>query len=435
MFDQLYETHTDTPAATDVATTQAADIALDDIDLQRLALAYFKSSREALKAATDKLSDVVHDLSTAGKLADAKSLRHRLINVPLAEARKVSGGLKSKLTAASKAVGAELVAIEAGFEAAEKLITPQIEARDAELAAEKAERERVEAERVAGHRANLAKLAGYVGQQQGKTSAQILAAINQLDAIDIIPEQWEEFAVGAEIQKTETLDALQALYSATKTAEDEAAAREAQRVENERVAAELAEQARLLAERRAELDRQLAEVAAAKKAEADRIEVAAQARRDAEAKAQREAQEAAEATARQAAEDEANRLAQEAAAEALQTAADATPSEVLADAYTATEPADAAEPYTGRMIVSTGVLHGTPEPAADIDDVAAKPWAPPAGPVTFAEPEPAADHLTALLAHIDEAFSGRFPAHPKPSAEWWGTLRRLTDEARESVAA
>lgn len=488
------------PAAAAITTVKPADVALQDLDLQKIALAHFDAPRAAVAAAKSTLTGVVHDLSTPGKLADAKSLRHRLINIPLAEARKVSATLKSKLTAVSKAVGAELTSIEAGFEAAEKLITPQIEARDAEVAAEKAERDRIEAERVAGHRANMAKLAGYATQAQGRTSDQIMTMINGLAAVPIIPEQWEEFAVGAEIQKAETLESLQALFDRTKTAEDEAAAREAQRIENERVAAELAEQARVMAEKQAELDRKLAAIAAAEKAEADRMAAAEDALvssildnarrieadtigyiekalttfeafapslendpRDrvrsaiADGRAylagRLSAAHTAAAIMRQDAEDEANRLAQESAAEALQRAADATPAEVMAEAFALAitpGPAKAPEfdaalvaelaplaryPETGDFddaeavqhimtAVSPGLLHPTPEPA---------PAAP--GPVTFAEPEPAAStSLAALLAHIDEVFTGRFSAHPKPDRQWWGTLRRLSDEAREFVA-
>lgn len=459
-----------------VGLARANDIALEDIDLQSLALAYFAPSREALKTATDKLADVVHDLSTAGKLADAKSLRHRLINLPLAEARKVSGRLKSKLAAASKEVGAELGDLEVGFEAADKLITPQIEARDAELAAEKAERERLEAARVARHRANLATLAGYVGQLQGKTSEQIHIAINQIYAIEIIPEQWEEFTASAESEKIGTLAALQALLIHTKTAEDEAAAREAQRVENERVAAALAEQARVLAEKQAEIDRQLAEIAAAKKAEADRLQAAEDAlvssikgvsrriegdtvpyiekaiiayetaARDFENGASERVRaailegrdylddrlRAATQAARQAAEDEANARAQEAAAELasrLAAGGEWTPAD---DAVGAAMTGLSVERFNAAAEALGAQLS---EPAADMDDIATKAWTMPAGPVTFAEPEPTTDPMATLIAHIDEAFVGKFAAHPKPPREWWGALRRLTDEVRESVAA
>ena len=443
MFDQLYA---EEAPANAVATTKPTEVALEDIDLQKLALSHFDASDAALGIARQKLIGVVHDLSTATKLAEAKSLRQRLINDPLAEARKVNKGLKTKLTAVSKAVGARLESIEAGFADVEKLITPQIEERDAQIAAERAEREAKEAARVAAHRANIEKLASYATQARGKTSAQILTIINGVSGIEIIPEQWEEFAAGAEAQKEQTLGALQALFNATKTAEDEAAAREAQRIENERAAAALAEERRQIEAERAELKRQADELAAAKKAEADRIEAAAQAQRDAEAKVQADA-----AAARQAAEDAANRLAQEAAAaEALQRATDATPADVLASVYfdpeelsddalaampsIADEVPSVASPIAHtRMAVSPGLLHPTPEPA-DIDDVSMKPWM--VGGITFGGDEPAApDHLTALLAHIDEAFAGKFPSHPKPSPEWWGTLRRLADEAREFVAA
>jgi hypothetical protein len=443
MFEELYETEaaSKTLAGTAVATKSAGEIDLDKVDLTKIALAHFDASRAAVKIATDTLTDVVHDLSTPGKLADAKSLRQRLINAPLAEARKVEKGLAAKLNGARKAVGSALVTIEGEFEAVEKFITPQIEARDTAVAIEKAEREAKEAERVAIHRAGITQIAGYVTQLQGRTSAQIQSAMNTIDAIMIDPAQWEEFAAGAEIQKAETLEALQSLFDRTKAAEVEAAAREAQRIENERAAAALAEQARILAEKEAELNAKLAKIAAAEKAEADRIEAAAQAARDAEAKAARDAQALADAAARQATEDESNTKAQEvAAAEALQRAADATPVDVITDAYgpqdlsddaltaipsiadqvpAVSPPAAAVAAETASLIlsaVSPGLLHPAP------------------GPVTFAEPEPAASTLlVALLAHIDEAFTGRFSAHPKPTREWWGALRRLSDEAREFV--
>lgn len=419
IFPTLDEPATAAPSAprNSVATKPSADVALDDIDLTRLAVAHFEPSRAALKTAAEKLTDVVHDLSTPGKLADAKSLRHRLINIPLAEARKVSGALKSKLTAASKAVGAELTSIEAGFEAAESFITPQIEARDAQVATEKAERERIEAERVAGHRANIAVIAGYVTQAQGKTSTQILTIINGVSAIDILPEQWEEFAVGAEIQKGETLEALHALFDRTKTAEHEAAAREAQRLENERAAAALAEQARILAEKQAELDAKLAKIAAAEKAEADRIAAEAQAQRILDESRERFlAAEAAKAeedrkhsfSLAKAAEDEANRLAQEAAAEALQTAADATPASVIDDAYSPTDLSDDA--LAARPEIADQVTPVSPPAAADMEDVTARAWGLPASPITFAEPPapPADEPATLTLGAINARFGAGF---------------------------
>ncbi len=450
MFEELYETESTAKPATTVATTKPADIAPQDVDLEAIALAHFAGSRTAAAHAQATLFGVIHDLSTATKLAEAKSLRERLINAPLAEARKVSKSLKSKLTAVSKAVGTELDSIESGFAGADALITPQIEERDAQLAAERAEREAKEAARVAAHRANIDKLASYATQAHGKTSAQILTIINGVSGIEIIPEQWEEFAAGAEIQKEQTLEALQALFDATKTAEDEAAAREAQRIENERAAAALAEERRQIEAERAELKRQADELAAAKKAEADRIEAAAQAQRDAEAKAVKPADvqilaviddprvfQSGKTIDQMIADGEAHEIE----LAPLDVIANAEPADVIAPVpddplgalHDIADALPTEEPAHTLVAVSPGVLHPSPEPAG-IDEVMAQPWT--VGGVTFGGDEPAEpDQLAALLAHIDEAFAGKFPSHPKPSPEWWGTLRRLTDEAREFVAA
>jgi len=270
MFEELYPETAERPIAAAIAITRPSEVDLEKLDLEGLALAKFDASRAASKAAAEKLTDVVHDLSTPSKIADAKSLRERLINAPLAEARKVEKALKSKLSATSKAVGAALVTIEADFAAASLLITPQIEARDAELAAEKAERERKEAERVAAHQANLSKIAGYPAQLQGKTSEQIQAAAIAITNIAIDPAAWEEFADAAAGEKARTLIAVNDLYFRTRNAEDEAATREAQRIENERKAAELAAREAEMAAKQAELDAKLAAIAAAEKADADR---------------------------------------------------------------------------------------------------------------------------------------------------------------------
>lgn len=281
------ELETAAPAAsTALAEQPAGAIDLAKLDLQAVALAQFDASHAAAKAAREKLDGVVHDLSTPTKLADAKSLRHRLIGQPLAEARKVSAGLKSKLTAVSRAVGAELEAVEAAFEGADKLISPLIARREEELAEERRLAAEKEAARVQAHRDNLAKLAGYAEHARGLPAARIADGIAKVSAIVIDPEVWQDFTKQAEEQKAVTLERMQKLHADAMADE-----------ERERVAAELkAEQERLAAER-AEIERQKAELAAQQKAaaEARAREEAAQAQRDAEAA--RIASEAAKAAA------------------------------------------------------------------------------------------------------------------------------------------
>lgn len=231
-------------AATQVAVVapDATKIDLAKIDLEAVALAHFEASRAALAVATEKLTGVVHDLSTAGKLADAKSLRHRLINIPLADARKVSTSLKSKLTATSKAVGATLVSIESGFEAADALITPQIEARDAELEAERQRKEAEAAARREKFGGLLSNIRGYGTAAKGLPAARILAGIAYVEDLTFGPE-WEEYASQAAQAQGETLAVLRALHAEALAAEQA----EAMRLENERKAAEIAAQQRAVA--------------------------------------------------------------------------------------------------------------------------------------------------------------------------------------------
>jgi hypothetical protein len=158
---------------TEVATAAASALDLTKVNLTDVALAQFGNWRETVAAARKTLAGVQHDLSTTAKLKDAKSLRQRLINAPLADARATSAALKSKLTAVSAEVGEELALIEADYKGVADLITPQIDAREKVLADEKAERERLaakEAARVQMHRDNLARLRGYVAQAQGATA-------------------------------------------------------------------------------------------------------------------------------------------------------------------------------------------------------------------------------------------------------------------------
>jgi hypothetical protein len=49
-------------------------------------------------------------------------------------------------------------------------------------------------------------------------------------------------------------------------------------------------------------------------------------------------------------------------------------------------------------------------------------------------PAPSLDEqVRALLAHIDAAFSGRFPRHPKPDVGWWDALRTMTHNLKTTV--
>lgn len=265
-------------ASTAVAEQPAGAVDLTKLDLQVVALAQFNASHAAAKTAREKLDGVVHDLSTPTKLADAKSLRHRLIGQPLAEARKVSAGLKSKLTAVSRAVGAELESVEAAFQKADALISPQIAKREEDLAEERRIAEQKEAARVQAHRDNLAKLAGYVEFARGLPSGRIADGIAKVSAISIEKDAWEDFYEQALKQKADTLASMQKLHDDALADEERARAAAALKAEEERLAAE-----------RAEIERQKAELAAQQQAAAE-----AKAREEAEKRAASEREAAAE---------------------------------------------------------------------------------------------------------------------------------------------
>jgi len=254
----------DTTALAPVATHK---LDLATVDLTAVALAKFGDWRKAAADTKTNLTTLVLDLSTPAKCKDARSLRQRLIGEPLAEHRKVAAGIKSKMAQTSKAVGAELEKIEAVYDEADALILPQITKREEVLAAEKAERERIEAERIAKHEAGIAKVRGYLAAAKGLPSERIAGGIKLLEGLTFPAEEWQEFAVPAGNAACETLEALRELHRETVQREEAAAAAEAQRIENARLAAELAEQRRQIEEQRAELARQQQAIADAKAAE------------------------------------------------------------------------------------------------------------------------------------------------------------------------
>lgn len=283
----------DAPAPSSVPAIAALQPDLAKVDLQAVALAHFAPAHAAIAAAKEKLTDVVHDLSTTTKLADAKTLRNRLLKVPLAEARATSTALKSRLTKVSKAVGEELEAIEEGFEAADKLITPQIKAREDQLAEEARIAAEKEQARVDAHKVNLAKLAepSERCRQPGMTAERIANGIKAVQAITLDPASWEEFYDRAVEQRAVTLERMGDLHGELIAAEAEARRLEEERIENERKAAELKKKEDELAAAAAALAAQQAEFAAqqeaAAKAQRDREE-AARAEGEAKAKKNRE---------------------------------------------------------------------------------------------------------------------------------------------------
>lgn len=275
---------TDAPRA-DVAVAAPAALDLRKIDLTDVAIAQFGPWRtEVAKLKADNAKTVL-DLATQSKIDEARSLRQRTINAPKAEANKIAAALKSKFAATSKKVGAELEAILAGYDEAAANITLQIDAAQKKIDDEREEKARIERERVAALEAKLAGLSVWIERCKapGMTSERIALGIEALKTAEFVAADWAEFLPRALARKAEVLEVMADMGHAALAREMEAARLEAQRQENERVAAaqkaeaeRLAEQQRLLAEQAAELQRKA-------EALAEQERAAAQARAEKEA--------------------------------------------------------------------------------------------------------------------------------------------------------
>lgn len=252
----------DSQASTAIAAAASGQLDIQKLDLTKLALHAFGKWREKVDGATKQLSTLVLDLSNQSRIDEAKSLRHRLINTPRAEARAIAKALKAKLNGTKGDVETELDSIVAAFDEAELLITPQIEKREAEIAEEKRLAAEAEARRVEAHKANLSKLAGYVEGVRGLPAARIELAVATVEGIVIDRDAWEEFADQAEEQKAVTLQRMRAQLANAQAAEAEAARLKAEREEAARIAEANRIEAQRLADAKAELERQQAEFAA-----------------------------------------------------------------------------------------------------------------------------------------------------------------------------
>lgn len=459
------------PGAAQVpALKPTAALDIEKIDLNALAVAKFGDWRGDVAKVRKTLDGAVHDLTTQAKVDEAKSLRFRLIGQPRADVRKVSKALKSKLAATSKVVGAEEDAAVAAYDDAETLLTPQIEASEGKLAAEKAERERIEAERVAKHQASIANIRAFLShcQQPGMTAERIQSGIAMLAEQTYTTEHWQEFAVPAANAQCETLEAMRNLHAQAVEREAEAARLEAQRVENERVAREQAEQ-------RAELDRQ----AEALKAQQQRlaglqariaeIRAASTGHEKASAADLREAAVAVAALdvselqyAEFAALAQAERATTLAVLEKLHAdAVKREEAEALARARATLtvgpEPELLLQDECKGLSVSLATKPDAPmhareaaaaiEPAPVLSDKAtaddsASAWvdgisttlevSPPMAGTVTADPAPA-DPQAAFLALVMSAFDCKFPSHPKPSIAWWAAVRKAGEELRDAA--
>jgi len=235
-----------------------------------------------------------YDITTPFGYRLATTRRHA-IRLVRYQVPKVVKATRAELNEIRDAVATEGERIVSVLQAIEDPHDKAIEAEDNRKAAEKAERERIEAERRARLQAGVDKIRGALARcnEPGMTAERILVGVGMLQRMAIGPE-WEDYQTIAKDALAETIEAMLKAHAAAleREAQAEAArvaveaarvaaeAAEKQRLENERVAAELAErQAKIDAEERRQAE------------ERERQERAAEDARVAKLKADREAEQ------------------------------------------------------------------------------------------------------------------------------------------------
>lgn len=249
--------------------------ALAPLSIKDTVLAQFAEAERTVTALAEKYKRVAYDCATTKGMADAKAARLDLRENGRYAVQRAEAKVKGEVNDLKRVMAVEVERLVGIVRPVEEAIDAQIKAREEQLAAEKAERERqaaeaarLEAERKQRLEDGIATLAGYVQKAQGKTAAAMAAGIAFVEAIVIDPAHWQEYTERAAGTLASTLQALRAMHATQVKAEADAAELEALRREKaEREARERAqaqaEAARKAAEERAAREKAEAEARAA----------------------------------------------------------------------------------------------------------------------------------------------------------------------------
>ena len=255
-------------ALTDLPKIEAA--ALAPLSIKDTVLAQFADAERTVTALAEKYKRVAYDCTTTKGMNDAKAARLDLRENGRYAVQRAEAKVKGEVNDLKRIMAGEVERLVGIVRPVEDAIDQQIKAREEQIAAEKAERERqaaeaarIEAERRQRLEDGIATLAGYVQKAQGKTADAMAAGIAFVKGIRIDPAHWQEYTDRATATLEATLQALRTMHATQAKAEADAAELEALRREKaEREAREREE----LAQRRA------AEELAAARAESERLE-------------------------------------------------------------------------------------------------------------------------------------------------------------------
>ena len=236
--------------------------AVAKIDLMALALSRFGEWRAGAAALVERYRAVVFDLSTPKGYAElTKAIAE--VRAPRFAAQNVSKASKSELTSISKAIGAEEAAVAAYLADTEARLVKLRDDHDAKVAAEKAERERIAAERAQKQAEGVAGIRAYLSRAQttaDMTAERVGNGIKMLEAMTFAADDWLDPVAAASAQ-CETLEGLRTLKATLLAREIEADRLEAQRLQQEAERAELERQAAAMRAEQARIARLTAMIA------------------------------------------------------------------------------------------------------------------------------------------------------------------------------
>lgn len=186
-------------------------------------LVKYGRTEAALAELKARYTGATYDLRTVAGDKAARAARMELVSTRAAlEKRRKE--LKAPALEFGRQVDAEAERIKGELLALEGPIDAQIKADEERRAAEKAERERIEAERRAKHEAGIARIRAYLAraQEPGMTAERIGKGIDALTALWFDPAVWEDYAERALQARDETVVAMAKLMEAAQAREAEA---------------------------------------------------------------------------------------------------------------------------------------------------------------------------------------------------------------------
>ena len=294
-------------------TKQKPGTEVAKITLRETALADLNKVAAGLAELESKYKNVAYDVTTTKGMDEAKKARIA-IREPRYQVEHVRKEKKAELLQIGKDIDAEAKRITEELMQLEEPIDAQIKAEEQRKEDEKRAKAEAERARIERHQAAILGIREHAARAAGQSSEEIGRVASWLDAVDVSGQAFEEYAPAARRAWEETRVKLAEMHATAKAREDEAARLEAQRIENERIAAEQRAEAKRLAEQKAAIEAEARKAREKAEAEARRIEAEARAKREAEERKARVEREEADrkAAAERAEQDRIAREAREA---------------------------------------------------------------------------------------------------------------------------